>query len=375
MEALGTLAGGVAHDLNNILTGVMGYPDLLLMDMDPANPMRKPLETIRQSGRKAAAIVQDLLTLARRSVSVEQVVDLNVIVRDYLSSPEHEQLKKHSPQVVFEPILTEQSVCANGSPVHISKTIMNLMANACEAIPGTGIVRISTRRQQLKSPCSGYEVIEPGTYAVLSVSDDGLGITEENLERIFEPFYTKKVLGRSGTGLGLAVVWGTVKDSGGYIDVASRPNQETRFDLYFPSAAKPPETDAAPRRLDDFMGKGEHVLVIDDISEQRVVAAGMLERLGYRVDVAASGEEAVTWMQDRSSDLLLLDMLMDPGIDGLETYRRILSFHPGQSGYSETVRVTQTLAMGPAVYLKKPYTMISLAQTVRSVLSGVALVN
>jgi two-component system, cell cycle sensor histidine kinase and response regulator CckA len=373
MEAVGTLAGGVAHDLNNILSGLLSYPELLLMDLPVDHPMKKPLETIKRSGEKAAAIVQDLLTLARRGIPTQKVTDLNAIVEEYLGSPEHAKLTHYHPTVGFETRLASDLFPICGSPVHLSKTVMNLVSNASEAISDEGMVTISTHNRHIASPQMGYEIIEPGDYAVLSVADTGQGISAENLERIFEPFYTKKVMGRSGTGLGLAVVWGTVKDHAGYVDVTSVPGQGTRFALYFPRTRQL-VTGEEQRSIDDYRGHGEHVLVVDDVDEQRIIAVSMLEKLGYRAEALSSGEAAVAWMQGGHTDLLMLDMIMDPGIDGLETYRRILKDHPRQkaiiaSGYSETKRVSVAMEIGAAAYLKKPYTLFELAETVASALA------
>ena len=374
MEMVGTLAGGVAHDLNNILSGILSYPELLLMDMTPENPMRKPLETIRRSGEKAAAIVQDLLTLARRGVPAQQVTDMNDIVQEYLASPEQAKLAHYHPAVRLDTRLTPDLFKISGSPVHLAKTVMNLVSNASEAISGGGTVTIATENRQIATAYSGYEIVAPGEYAVLSVSDDGQGIPAESQDRIFEPFYTKKVMGRSGTGLGLAVVWGTVKDNGGYVDVSSVPGRSTRFDLYFPRTDQVAlENNAAS--LDNHQGHGEHVLVVDDVEEQRIIATGMLKKLGYRADSVDGGKTALSWMRSHRSDLLMLDMIMDPGIDGLETYRRVLRDHPGQkaivaSGYSETQRVSAALNLGAAGYLKKPYTLFELAKAVGNALKG-----
>jgi PAS domain S-box-containing protein len=375
MEAVGAMAGGVAHDLNNLLSGFVSYPDVLLLDLAADHPLRKPLETIRHCGRKAAAIVQDLLTLTRRGVPVRESIDLNRAVTEYLESPEHDHLRRSHPLVRFEAALADESPSLTGSPLHLAKTLMNLAVNACEAMPRGGSVRIATERRHLERPHPGYELVPPGRYAVLSVADPGHGIQRPDLERIFEPFYTRKVMGRSGTGLGLAVVWGTVKDAGGFIDVVSAVDQGTRFDLYFPAAAAPSPVAAPALPGQALRGAGEHVLVVDDLEEQRRIAAGMLEALGYRVTALAGGEEALAWLASRKTDLLLLDMIMDPGMDGLETYRRILARRPGQkaliaSGFSDTERVTQTLALGPARCLKKPYSLADLGLAVQALLAS-----
>ena len=362
MEAIGQLAGGVAHDLNNVLSGVISYPDLLLMRLPEDSPLREFILTIQNSGQRAAAIVQDLLTLARRGVTVTEVVNLNDVISDYLRSPEYEKLKTYHPDVQFEINPETNLLNILGSPVHLSKTLMNLVSNATEALLDGGKVTISTRNKYIDRPIRGYDNVEKGNYAVLIVSDNGIGISAEGLEKIFEPFYTKKVMGRSGTGLGMAVVWGTVKDHKGYIDVHSKVGEGTTFELYFQVTRREAAKEKARIAIEEYMGNGEKVLVVDDVSEQRKITSELLTSLGYAVSVLPRGEEAVEYMKTNSADLLVLDMIMDPGIDGLETYRRILELHPGQkaiivSGFSETERVREAQRLGVGQYIKKPYTL------------------
>jgi PAS domain S-box-containing protein len=234
MEAIGTLAGGVAHDLNNILSGLVSYPELILMDLPEDSVLKNPILTIKKSGEKAAAIVQDLLTLARRGVAVTEVVNLNNIISEYLKSPEFDKLKFYQPNIQVETDLDRELLNISGSPVHISKAIMNLVSNAAEAMPHGGYIFISVKNQYIDKPIRGYDDVAEGDYVVLSISDTGVGISPEDMERIFEPFYTKKIMGRSGTGLGMSVVWGTIKDHKGYIDVKSTEEKGTTFTLYFP---------------------------------------------------------------------------------------------------------------------------------------------
>ncbi|TET25128.1 MAG: response regulator, partial [Candidatus Aminicenantes bacterium] len=324
------------------------------------SPLRKPILTIQKSGEKAAAIVQDLLTLARRGVAVTEVEDLNHIISEYIKSPEHEKLKSFHPNVQLKTNLEADLLNILGSPAHLSKTIMNLVSNAAEAMPDGGTISISTENRYIDEPIRGYDSVEEGDYVILTVSDTGVGISPGGMERIFEPFYTKKVMGRSGTGLGMAVVWGTVKDHKGYIDVQSAEGKGTTFTLYFPVTRKEVAKDKYLVSIEDYMGKGESILVVDDVEEQREIASRILKKLGYSVTSFSSGEEAVDYMKDNSANLLLLDMIMDPGIDGLETYKRILEFHPDQkaiivSGFSETERVKEAQRLGAGAYVKKPY--------------------
>jgi CheY-like chemotaxis protein len=370
MEAIGTLAGGVAHDLNNILSGLVSYPELLLMEIPEDSSLRKPILTIKKSGEKAAAIVQDLLTLARRGVAVTEVVSLNDIISDYLKSPEHKKLKSSHPNVQVETNLETSLLHILGSPVHLSKTIVNLASNAAEAMPGAGEISISTGNRYIDSPIGGYDDVEEGDYVTLTVSDAGVGISSADMERIFEPFYTKKAMGRSGTGLGMAVVWGTIKDHKGYIDVQSSQGKGTTFTLYFPVTRKELAKDKSGLSIEDYRSKGESILVVDDVEEQREIASSMLKKLGYSVTSVSSGEEAVNYLKDNSADLLVLDMIMNPGVDGYETYKRILEFHPGQkalivSGFSETERVKEAQRLGAGAYVKKPYLLEKIGIAVR----------
>ena len=250
MEAIGTLAGGVAHDLNNILGGLVSYPELLLLQLPEDSPLRKSILTIQSSGEKAAAVVQDLLTLARRGVVVTEVVKLNNVIAQYLKSPEYEKLQSYHPTVHMETHLEKDTLNILGSSIHLSKTVMNLVSNAAEAMLEGGTLSISTENRYIDRPIGGYNNVKEGDYVVLIISDTGMGISPDDINKIFEPFYTKKKMGRSGTGLGMAVVWGTVKDHNGYIHVQSTEGKGTTFTLYFPVTRKSleerPETALVP---------------------------------------------------------------------------------------------------------------------------------
>jgi PAS domain S-box-containing protein len=370
MEALGLLAGGVAHDLNNVLGIVIGYSELLLYNLDPSNPLRPDLGNILDGSQRAAAIVQDLLTLARRGISARQTLNLNQIIIDCQNKPEFKNLTVFHPQVRIETELAPDLLNISGSPIHLSKTIFNLASNASEAMPNGGTLIIKTTNQYLDKPIQGYEEVREGEYIVLSVSDTGEGISAMDLKKIFEPFYTKKVMGRSGTGLGLAVVWGTVKDHNGYINVQSVEGKGSTFNLYFPVIREPLPEEPSRVSILDYLGKGETIFVVDDVKGQRELAREMLMQLNYQVHIVSSGEEAITYLQDHRVDLVILDMIMDPGIDGLETYKRILKIHPLQkaiivSGFSETDRVNAAQALGAGDYVKKPYLLENIGLAVR----------
>ena len=371
LESLGTLAGGVAHDLNNILSGILSYPDLLLLDLEADSHLRAPLLAIRRSGEKAAEIVQDLLTLARRGGQNRKVVNLNQLVSNFLNSPEFDKIISASTSLRVETRLSDDVLNILGSEVHIAKTVMNLVANAAEAMPAGGDVIVATSSCYLDKAHIGFETIPNGEYTTLEISDTGIGISPSDLEHIFEPFYTKKAMGRSGTGLGMSVVWGTVKDHDGFVDIVTAEGSGTTFILYFP-VTRMAEARFESVHIEDYLGRGESILVIDDSAEQRELAGRMLQRLGYAVAAVDSGEAAVAMIQGGGDyDLLVLDMIMAPGMDGLATYRQILGLVPGQraviaSGFAETemVRSTQDLGAGP--YVRKPYTLEKIGLAVRS---------
>jgi two-component system cell cycle sensor histidine kinase/response regulator CckA len=370
MEALGLLAGGVAHDLNNVLSGIVSYPELLLLEMDKGHPMRQALETINNSGQKAASIVQDLLTLARRGVTIREITNLNDIIVEYLDSPENRKLMAHHPGLVLQTDLESGLPNIIGSPVQIKNMVMNLVSNAAEAQPDGGTVKIVSSSCHLGDGQGNFLEIPPGDYMQLRIEDSGIGISSEDLERIFEPFYTKKVMGRSGTGLGMAVVWGTVQDHDGHIDITTDVGRGTVVKVFLPVTHERKPLQDAAATVEAFRGRGEVVLVVDDIAEQREIATKIIKHLGYQAFAVESGEAAVRFLQERSVDLVVLDMIMDPGIDGLETYRRILSDHPHQkaiitSGFAETSRVKKALKLGAGAYLKKPYMMERLGIAIR----------
>jgi|WetSurMetagenome_2_1015567.scaffolds.fasta_scaffold06491_2 signal transduction histidine kinase/CheY-like chemotaxis protein len=380
MEIVGTIAGGVAHDLNNVLAASIAYPELLLMKLPVKSPLRQPLETILKSGLKASAIVHDLLTLARRGVTIAEVSNLNIIANECVISPEVERIKAYHPGIIVESRLQEKLWNIMGSPFHLMKTITNLVSNAAEAMPDGGKIIIETRNQLIDQAMHGYEIIPPGEYAVLSVSDTGTGISIKDREKIFEPFYTKKVMGKSGTGLGMTVVWNTVKDHKGFLNMESAEGSGTIFSLYFPLTNKLPAQHKSELPASKYSGKGESILVVDDVEDQREIASKILTMLGYSVTTVSSGREAIEFLKSHSSDLVILDMIMSPGLDGYQTYKAILKLRPHQkaiivSGYAETDRVMDTLKLGAGTYIKKPYLIEKIGVAVRAELDRTTFEN
>jgi len=377
MESLGLLAGGVAHDLNNVLGIVVGYAELLLDSVDEKSPLRKDLKTIFDGGQKAAAIVEDLLTLARRGVVGKKVLNLNRLITNFKESPQWSKLLTYHPQIQIKTELDPDLLNISASSVHLEKTLYNLVSNAGEAMTKGGTITIKTSNQYVDKPISGYDNIYEGDYVVLSVSDEGDGISETDLKRIFEPFYTKKIMGRSGTGLGLSVVWGTVKDHHGYIDVQSEEGRGTTFTLYFLITREEIEQEGLAVSTSEYQGNGQSLLVVDDVKDQRDLATRLLTSLNYQVSSVESGEEAIKYLKDHQPDLIVLDMIMDPGMDGLDTYKSVLEINPKQkaiivSGFSESDRVKEAKTIGAGAYIKKPYIKEKLGLAVKKELERAA---
>ncbi len=364
MEAFGLLAGGVAHDLNNVLSGIVSTPDLLLMDLPKDSHLIEPILIMKDSGKRAAVIVDELLTLARGAAKVLEPVRLNDVIEEYLVSPEFVRVAGFHPGVTLIKNLDPSLPLLNASGLHMRKIVMNLTSNAMEAIQDQGQVTLETSLVQfIQKSLKGYERTKDGPYVRFCIQDTGPGISRLDLDRIFEPFYTKKVLGRSGTGLGLSIVWNAVHDHNGYIRVTSEKGK-TIFQVFFPvtdvlsEAAKPDRI----YTLSDYSGHNETVLVVDDVASQRKITSNMLKRLGYRVKIVSSGEEAIAFVRENKVDLAVLDMIMDPGISGLATFQELKAIDPDigaviTSGYSKTNDVEKAQKLGAGPFIKKPYSL------------------
>ncbi len=376
MESIGMMAGGVAHDLNNILSGIIGYPELILQSIPEESELHRQISAIRDSGIQAAAVVDDLLTVARGAASIRENCSLESLILDYLQSLECSKLKSLYPNISIEYQFDAPHNIISCSQVHIKKCLMNLVTNSVESISTEGTVHISTRNHLQHMSDEDNESLKAGEYVVLGIRDNGPGIARENIEHIFEPFYSKKVMTKSGTGLGLTVLWNTVQDHNGKIIVDSC-DQGTLFQLYFP-VVLPNEhlpADDARDPMDKPAGHGEHILIIDDETLIRDISRRMLEKLGYQVNSVASGEEAIEFVRETRVALIMIDMLMEPGINGYQTYKKILSLHPRQkaiiaSGFSENKDVKATLSLGADGFIKKHYTITQLSQAIQMTLRG-----
>lgn len=371
MEAIGLLAGGVAHDLNNILSGIVNYPELMLLSLNEDHKLVPYVHAIHTAGLRAAQVVDDLLTIARGAATLKEIHDLHTIVREYIVSPECMVLKSHYPEIVLQTRLQAKNTSIRCSTIHIKKVLMNLVNNAMEAMSDRGTVTLRT----MEGAQVGRDMAAPGETSVpsviLQIIDDGPGIAEKDMEHIFEPFYTRKVMGRSGTGLGLTVVWNTMEDHGGEVQVESSP-EGTTFSLLFPISTSPP---AVPAMTDttELRGQGESILIVDDEPQNLDIALQILSALGYRCRGISSGEEAIELLRTQDIDLVILDMVMGNGLNGRETYEEIVTFKPTQkaviaTGYSDSDEVDRALQLGVRGIIKKPFTTPQLSVILRAAL-------
>ncbi len=368
MEALGLLAGGIAHDLNNMLGPLVGYPELMMAKLPEDSPLRKNLRVMAKSAGDAAAVIQDLLTLARRGRCELIATNLNNVIINFLESPAYKELSGKRRDVRLQLLLNENISNILGSEPHLAKVIMNLVGNAYEAMGPGGKLKIQTTQSHATALRCGFDKINPGEYISLSISDTGAGIPPEDMKRIFEPYFSRKKMGESGSGLGLSIVYGIVKDHKGYYDVISELGKGTEFILYFPASAVPISERPAPSTNP---AGHETVLIIDDSKEQCDLASEMLRIMGYTAVSAGGGREAVEYLKSNRVDIVLLDMIMEEGFGGLETYQEILKINPNLkaviiSGYSETDQVQETQKLGAGQFIRKPFSCEELAGAIRA---------
>lgn len=375
LEALGLMAGSVAHDLNNILSAIVSYPDLLLSQMDPADRYYREIGKIQEAGKRAAAVVTDLVVLARSGLATTTVENINEIILNHLNSIEHNERLARYPESVIRTSLQENLANTPCSPPHIHKILMNLIGNALEASGPAGEIRISTANCRFTHPVP--DIDKPrgaGDFVKITIADNGPGISKNDQDHIFDPFYSTKVMGKSGTGLGLAIVWNTVREHGGWIEVKDN-NPGAAFEIYLPATDEKKSSPEMPGNDLCPIGRGEKILLIDDQPEQNETMARLLKSLGYTTLSAGSGEEGLAVLKNQPVDLVLLDMMMGEGLNGRETYERILQIRPGQkaiiiSGYAKSEDVSQARTLGISSFLEKPVTRAQIGRTIKKVLAG-----
>ncbi len=371
MESLALLAGSVAHDLNNILSGIISYPELLLLEDDFPEKYKQIVLKIKNTGERAAKVVEDLLNLTRTIHFVPEVINLNEIVIEYLESPEFERLISNKKNIIIKKNLNKDLCYIEGSKFHLRKVIMNLINNSIEAIDNEGIIKIITDNRLISKKMNKFMEIPAGEYVLLEIVDTGRGIPKKNIDRIFEPFYSTKIMGKSGTGLGLYIVWNTVRAHKGYIDVNS-DSKGTTFSIYFPKTKKRErETIKNEKKLID--GKKKKVLVIDDESEQRKIFKEILEKLNFKPILFSSGEEAINYLLENKIDVVILDLILAKGKSGFETLNDIIRINPDQkilivTGFAGSEIVNKLKELGITNILAKPFSIRELSKMIERIL-------
>ena len=375
LRSLGLMAGSVAHDLNNILTGVVSYPEVLLAQINSDDKLYSGIKRLQEAGKRAAAVVADLVLLARGGSFATTVENLNDILNVHLNSIEHLDLRAKYPHVAIHTDIEDNLYNTRCSLQHIHKIFLNLIGNAFEAVQENGLIRITTENCLFSHPESLSLTSTSGAdYVKLTISDNGPGILQEDLDRIFDPFYSTKKMGRSGTGLGLSIVWNIVQQYNGWIEVKNN-KPGAIFEIYLPATPEPIGRSQALDGLRPCRGNGEKILLIDDQQEQNDTLGKLLANLGYKIDSVTSGEDGIKFLQSKNADLILLDMIMGDGLNGRETYEKILQTRPGQkaiiiSGYSGSEEISKAKALGVASFLEKPITLPLLSVAIRQALIG-----
>jgi PAS domain S-box-containing protein len=370
MEAIGRLAGGVAHDFNNMMHVVTGYSTRVLKTIPESDPHREHIAEIQKAGKRAATLTQQLLAFGRRQTLQPRLLDLNTIVSSMvrmLQSVLGEDVK-----IVTN--LAPDAWHVKADPVRLEQVLMNLSVNARDAMPTGGTLTIETANVSLGEYHGHDPAVPPGSYVMLAVSDTGSGMDEETRERLFEPFFTTKASGQ-GTGLGLATVYGTVEQSGGAIRVYTAPDLGTTFKIYLPRGACGEKEDATAATAADSPGGCETVLVVEDEDSVRQLTVLELEELGYRVLQAQNPDEARQRSREHSGpiDLLLTDVVL-PGGSGPDVYERLAPERPDMrvlfmSGHAEK-RIVHHGVVDPGVaFIEKPFTSEQLATKVREVIA------
>ena len=364
MEAVGQLAAGIAHDFNNLLTVVDTYSELIMLSPSDQPMVTRAAESIRDASDRAGNLTRQLLMFSRPATQCEQTLDLNKIIEE--SEPLLRSLVGSITTV--ETTLTDGLPAITIDRTHLDQVLINLTVNARDAMPGGGLLRISTRATRIVETIPHTSDLNPGIYVTLEVDDDGIGMSEETRDRVFEPFFSTKSAGE-GSGLGLAVVYGVVKEVGGHIQVESAPGKGTTIRILFPASNEDPRVPAETTTLDEDQ---QRVLLVEDEIPVRRATSLVLDRLGYQVVETSSAEEAIEILGPGSEnfDLLLTDIVM-PGMSGIALADEVRKRNPSipvllMSGYSEDIANADSYP-----YLAKPFSVRRLRETINDVLGRV----
>lgn len=375
IKELGMMAGGVAHDLNNILSGVVGYADLLLLEKKAESHDASMVRDIKKAGMQAAEVVENLLMVVRGGSMVREEGNLIQLVGDYLNSPDFQRMKKERDTINFNIDIALSEAPLLCSPIQIRKILMNIFINATEAIEAEGYVRFRIYQRDFSEHFSCLNGdIAPGKYVCLSFEDNGVGIAPAIRDKIFEPFYSNKKMGASGTGLGMSLVWNAVADHQGGL-VLRHLDPGTLIKIYLPITQNDhiEEEELAHNKAMAYQGVGETILIVDDDPRQCFLGTSILTSLGYQATSVSSGEDAISWLAENKADLLVLDMLLGDGIDGATTYSQALKIDSEQkaiivSAFANRSDVTAVLRRGAHTLVHKPYTIEQIARAVHDAL-------
>ena len=372
LEAIGTLAGGVAHDFNNMLGAIIGYSEMMLHDLKPEHEHYEDLHQILDAAKRSTGLTRQLLAFARKQESVATVFDVNQAIEDTLKMMQ--RLIGENVELSWMPGEGPLRVCLD--PSQFDQILTNLCVNARDAIPDVGKITVETRQVSIGDDyLNSHPAGVPGEYALISFSDSGCGMDQETLGHIFEPFYTTKEVGH-GTGLGLATVYGVIQQNRGMIDVYSEPGLGTTFNIYLPLLSEEETEAVAVAPKEEPRGRGESILIVEDNPSVLEMSVKMLGRLGYTVLKAATPSQALEVVEDENQeiDLLITDVVM-PEMNGRDLAERVSRLRPGisvlfMSGYAANiVRLEKDLEIGRG-FIKKPFSLRGLATKLREVLDS-----
>ena len=376
MSSLGMLAGGAASDLKEILSPVERIYEELQERMSGQQDVTTRLEEMADALRKASSVIRDLEIIGKSNSLEKANVQLNEVINEYLRSAELRQLAAVHAKVKFVPELDPELLAVLGSPAHLRQVVANLIGNALESMAGSGLLRIRTRLVTLEGGVGRLGAMKSGEFALLQLEDTAARLSDEDIERMFEPFYIRSRLGRRLlSGLGLTLVYRVVEDHGGFLDIRSDGPVGNVISVYLPVST---ESDSAILELrPDYTG-GEKILLVDDSEIQRQQASDMMQEMGYRVTTAANGFEALEILQQHAHeaggkppfDLMVIDLVLGDAFDGVETFKKVVEMAPGQkailaSGFADITRIVEARKLGISQCFQKPYTPENLGKHIR----------
>ncbi|PKK88895.1 MAG: PAS domain-containing sensor histidine kinase [Candidatus Wallbacteria bacterium HGW-Wallbacteria-1] len=372
IESIGRLAGGVAHDFNNMLSIILGNSEMIMENIGADNPLRTNLEEIRNAAERSANLTSQLLAFARKQTIMPKVLDLNHTVEHMIVMLK--RLIGEHIDIIWSPVENLWPIMID--PSQIDQILANLCVNARDAIHGSGRIAIETTMVTIdQAACSENSESQPGDFVLLSITDNGCGMSKETMGHLFEPFFTTKEIGE-GTGLGLATVYGIVRQNSGFINVSSEPGQGTTFKIFLPRFHSSDETPATPAPVSHTPSGNETILLVEDEAALLKMTRIMLEKQGYRVLSAGRPNEAITMAEkfEPRIDLCITDVIM-PEMNGRELTDKIVLFHPEikllfMSGYTASMIDDQGIIENERIFIKKPFTMKNLAVKIRNTLDG-----